>query len=55
MPYRVIGDKIYSKSSGRWRLKQTAKNAANAKAALRLLYGIEGGMGLKKQKRRKRG
>jgi hypothetical protein len=41
MPYKRIGRKVYSKSIGRWRLKQTAKNVNNAKAALRLLNSLE--------------
>lgn len=43
MPYKRIGQKIYRKRKGKWELKQTAENIPNAKAALRLLRGIEGG------------
>jgi hypothetical protein len=43
MPYKLIGKTIYSKSTGKWRKKQTAKSVKNAKAALRLLYGLESG------------
>jgi hypothetical protein len=43
MPYRRVGKKIYSKSSGKWKLKQTCKSAKNAKSAMKLLYGIESG------------
>ena len=41
MPYKRIGMKIYSKSTGKWRLKQTAKTINNAKATIRLLNMLE--------------
>ena len=44
MPYKIVGKTVYSKSSGKWKKKQTCTSVANAKAAMRLLYGIEGGM-----------
>ena len=43
MPYRREGKKIYSKAGGKWHLKQVATSIANAKKALKLLYGIESG------------
>lgn len=44
MPYKISGNKVYSKSGGRWHVKQTAKNPTNALKAVRLLRGIEHGM-----------
>jgi len=44
MPYKVVGSTVYSKSSGKWRKKQTCKSSEAAKSAMRLLYGIEHGM-----------
>lgn len=41
MPYKRKGKKIYSKASGKWKLKQTAKSVENAKKTLKLLYGLE--------------
>jgi len=37
MPYKRRGKNIYSKSGGRWHLKQRCKSVANAIKALRLL------------------
>ncbi len=44
MPYKREGNVIYHKKSGKWSVKQRCGSAQNAKAALRLLYGIESGM-----------
>ena len=44
MPYKVVGKKVMHKKGGVWKVKQTCKSNANAKKAMRLLYGIEGGM-----------
>ena len=44
MPYKLIGKTIYSKASGKWRKKQTAKSRVSAKRAMRLLQGLEHGM-----------
>jgi len=41
MPYKRVKNKIYSKASGKWRLKQTCKSVASAKRAMRLLKMIE--------------
>lgn len=49
MPYKTIGNKVYSKSSGKWRLKQTCRTAGAAQKAIRLLRGIEHGT-IKKKK-----
>ena len=43
MPYKRIGKKIYTKATGRWRLKQTCHSIAKAKRALKLLRGLEHG------------
>ena len=43
MPYKRVGKVIYTKSSGRWRVKQRASSVENAKRAIRLLRGIESG------------
>jgi len=41
MPYKRISNKIYTKTTGTWKLKQTCLNIPNAKTALRLLNSIE--------------
>lgn len=51
MPYKRIGKTIYTKKTGKWRKKQTAKSIANAKKALRFLRGLEHGMISRKRKR----
>ena len=43
MPYKRIGKKIYTKATGRWRLKQTCHSVAKATRALKLLRGLEHG------------
>lgn len=43
MPYRREGNKIYSKASGKWKLKQTCTSIKNAIKALGLLQGLEHG------------
>jgi hypothetical protein len=48
--YKRVGNKVYSKSSGEWKLKQTCKSAASAKGAIRLLQGIKHGMKPRKSK-----
>lgn len=53
MPYKRIGRRIYHKKGGKWTLKQECKNAANAKAAMGLLYGLEEGTIKKPKKKRK--
>ena len=35
MPLKRVGNKIYHKKGGKWKLAQTCKSAANAKAAMR--------------------
>ena len=50
MPYKRIGRKIYHKKNGKWSVKQTATSIENAKAAMRLLEGIEHGMKVRKKK-----
>jgi hypothetical protein len=37
------GKVIYHKKNGKWEVKQVAKSVSNAKAALRLLHGVEHG------------
>ena len=43
MPYKLVGKTIYSKKTGKWVKKQTAKSVASAKGALKLLRGLEAG------------
>jgi hypothetical protein len=38
MPWKRKGRVVYSRGSGRWKVKQRCKSAANAKAAIRLLH-----------------
>jgi len=52
MPYKIVGRTIYHKKGGKWSIKQKAKSVANAKAAMRLLHGIEHGMKPRKRKSR---
>jgi len=40
-PYKRIGRTVYSKSTGRWRKKQTCKSAASAERAIKLLRARE--------------
>lgn len=49
MPYKRVGKTIYSKSGGKWHVKQTCSSAEKAKGAMRLLQGIEHGMEPKKK------
>lgn len=49
MPYKRVGRTVYSKSGGKWHVKQTCESAEKAKAAIRLLYGVESGMKPKQQ------
>lgn len=44
MPYRVSGSTVYHKKGNKWSVKQKCKSPAAAKAAVRLLYGIEHGL-----------
>jgi len=43
MPYKVVGNKVYHKKGGRWKVKQTCESHKNAVKALRLLQGLEHG------------
>lgn len=43
MPYKAVGKKVMVKKGGKWKVKQNCKSAANAKAAVRLLYMKTGG------------
>lgn len=49
IPYKRLGKVIYSKATGRFKVKQRCKSVASAKRALRLLRGLEAGT-LKKRK-----
>jgi len=42
MPYKRIGRKVYTKKTGKWKLKQTAKSVVNAEKTIRLLDYLEG-------------
>ena len=50
MPYKVVGNKVMHQKGGKWKVKQTCGSPAKAKAAMRLLYGIEHGMTPRKRK-----
>ncbi len=41
MPYKRIGTKIYRYRNGKWSVKQKCQNVNTAKAALRILKGLE--------------
>ena len=43
MPYKRRGSVVYSKSSGKWKKKQTCRSVAAAKKAIKLLKGLESG------------
>lgn len=43
MPYKRVGKTIYHKKGGKWSVKQVAGSVDKAKAALRLLLGVEHG------------
>ena len=43
MPYKRQGNKILHRKGGKWKVKQVCGSEAAAKAALRLLYGLESG------------
>lgn len=43
MPYKVEDSDVYTKASGKWRLKQHCQSKAKAESAVRLLRGIEKG------------
>jgi len=43
MPYKRVGNIIYHYKNGKWSVKQTCSSAEKAKAALRLLQGLEHG------------
>ncbi len=42
MPYKREGNKVLHLKGGKWSVKQVCKSAANAAAAIRLLYAKEG-------------
>jgi len=41
MPYRRRGKVIYTKSGGRWKVKQRCRTVENAKTAMRILRDLE--------------
>ena len=43
MPYKVVGSDVYHKKGGKWSKKQHCKSPAAARAAIRLLQGVEHG------------
>jgi len=43
MPYKAIGNKVFVKRGGRWRLKARASSPASAKRTINLLRGIKHG------------
>lgn len=50
MPYKVVGSKVMHQKGGKWSIKQRCTSPANAKAAVRLLRGVEHGMVPRKKK-----
>jgi len=44
IPYKISGKNILHKKGKSWTIKQRCSSVENAKKAMRLLYGIEGGM-----------
>ena len=44
MPYKISGSKVMHKKDGKWSVKQDCGSPEKAKAAMRLLMGIEHGM-----------
>lgn len=49
MPYKREGERIYSKASGSWKLKQKCDSIEKAKSAMKFLHGLEHGMKPKKK------
>jgi len=43
VPYKIEGNVVYHKKGGKWSVKQRCSSSANAKKALKLLYGVERG------------
>ena len=43
MPYKRVKNKVFSKATGSWKLKQTCKSVGNAIKAMKLLRGLEHG------------
>jgi hypothetical protein len=43
MPNKRVGNKIYHKVGGNWKLKQKCKSVASAKRAMKLLRGVSHG------------
>lgn len=43
MPYKIVGSKVMHQKGGKWTVKQTCGSPAKAKAAVRLLEGLEHG------------
>ena len=43
MPYKVVGDTVYHKKGGAWKVKQQCGSHAKAKKAENLLRGVEHG------------
>jgi hypothetical protein len=50
MPYKRVGSVIYTKATGKWKVKQRCSSIANAKGALKLLRGLEKGTIIKREK-----
>ena len=55
MPYKVVGNAVYHKKGNKWSVKQRCRSNAAAKAAVRLLHGVDKGWrptGKKRAKKR---
>jgi len=43
MPYKIVGQNVYHRKGGKWKIKQRCKSPEAAKRALRLLNAVEHG------------
>ena len=43
MPYKTVGDTVYVKKGGSWKVKQHCEDAEAAQSAVNLLRGIKHG------------
>ena len=52
MPYKVSGNRVMQKKGGKWSTKQICGSPEAAKAAMRLLHGLEHGMKPRSKKKK---
>ena len=43
MPYKIVGQNVYHRKGGKWKIKQRCKSPEAVKRALRLLNAVEHG------------